>query len=29
VVGIDYLLMAKVDSRWQITHILWQSPPAK
>lgn len=27
--GIDYLLMAKVDGRWQITHILWQSPPAK
>jgi len=27
--GIDYLLMGKVDGRWQITHILWQSPPAK
>lgn len=25
--GIDYLLMARVDGRWQITHVLWQSPP--
>jgi hypothetical protein len=25
--GIDYLLMGKVDGRWQITHVLWQSPP--
>ena len=27
--GIDYLLMAKVDGAWRITHILWQSPPPK
>jgi len=25
--GIDYLLMAKAEGRWQITHVLWQSPP--
>lgn len=25
--GIDYLLMAKVDGRWQIYHVMWQSPP--
>jgi hypothetical protein len=25
--GVDYLLMAKFDSRWMITHVLWQSPP--
>jgi len=27
--GIDYLLMAKIDGRWMITHVLWQSPPPK
>lgn len=27
--GIDYLLLAKQDGRWMITHVLWQSPPAK
>lgn len=27
--GIDYLLMAKVDGAWRITHVLWQSPPLK
>jgi hypothetical protein len=25
--GIDYLHMAKHDGRWQIVHVLWQSPP--
>ena len=25
--GIDYLLLAKRDGRWMITHVLWQSPP--
>jgi hypothetical protein len=25
--GIDYLLLAKRDGRWQITHVLWQTPP--
>lgn len=25
--GIDYLHMAKFDGRWQIVHVLWQSPP--
>ncbi len=25
--GTDYLLMARQDGRWQITHVLWQSPP--
>jgi len=27
--GIDYLLLAKNDGRWQITHVLWQTPPPK
>ena len=25
--GTDYLLLAKQDGRWMITHVLWQSPP--
>jgi hypothetical protein len=25
--GTDYLLLAKQDGRWVITHVLWQSPP--
>jgi hypothetical protein len=25
--GIDYLHLAKVDDRWMIKNILWQSPP--
>ena len=25
--GVDYLLLAKYDGRWMITHVLWQSPP--
>ena len=27
--GIDYLLLAKENGRWMITHVLWQSPPTK
>lgn len=27
--GIDYLLMAKYDDKWMISHILWQSPPKR
>jgi hypothetical protein len=25
--GIDYMLLAKIDGTWKITHILWQTPP--
>jgi hypothetical protein len=25
--GVDYLLLAKYDGKWMITHVLWQSPP--
>lgn len=25
--GIDYLLFAKLDGRWMITHVLWQGAP--
>lgn len=25
--GIDYLLLAKYDGRWMVTHVLWQTPP--
>lgn len=25
--GTDYLLLAKENGRWMITHVLWQSPP--
>lgn len=25
--GIDYLLLAKQNGRWMITHVLWQSTP--
>ena len=25
--GTDYLLLAKFDGQWMITHVLWQSPP--
>jgi hypothetical protein len=25
--GTDYLLLAKQDGRWVITHVMWQSPP--
>jgi hypothetical protein len=27
--GIDYILLAKFEGKWMITHILWQTPPAK
>ena len=27
--GTDYLLMAKENGRWMITHGLWQSPPPR
>ena len=27
--GTDYLLLAKQDGRWKITHVLWQSPPPR
>lgn len=25
--GTDYLLLARENGRWMITHVLWQSPP--
>lgn len=25
--GTDYILLSKLNSRWMITHVLWQSPP--
>jgi hypothetical protein len=25
--GIDYLLLAKYDGKWMISHVLWQTPP--
>lgn len=25
--GMDYLLIAKEDGGWRITHVLWQGPP--
>ena len=25
--GTDYLLLAKYDGKWMISHVLWQSPP--
>lgn len=27
--GTDYILLAKLEGRWMITHVLWQSPPPK
>ncbi len=27
--GVDYLLMARFDGQWMITHVLWQTPPKK
>lgn len=27
--GTDYLLLARQDGRWMITHVLWQSLPPK
>ena len=26
--GVDFLLLAKIDGKWMITQVLWQSPPA-
>lgn len=25
--GVDYLLLGRVNGKWMITHVLWQSPP--
>lgn len=25
--GTDYILLAKINDKWMITHVLWQSPP--
>lgn len=25
--GVDYLLLAKRDGRWMVSHVLWQTPP--
>jgi hypothetical protein len=25
--GTDYLLLSRIDNKWKITHVLWQSPP--
>lgn len=27
--GTDYLLLGREDGRWMITHVLWQTPPAR
>jgi hypothetical protein len=27
--GIDYLLLARHDGKWMISHVLWQSPPRR
>lgn len=27
--GTDYILLAKLDGRWKITHVVWQSPVPK
>ncbi len=27
--GTDYLLLARFDGRWMISHVLWQSPPPR
>jgi hypothetical protein len=27
--GVDYLLLAKVDGRWLIKQVIWQTPPPK
>ena len=27
--GVDYLLLAKYDGKWMISHVLWQTPPKK
>src|SRR5688572_22265759 len=25
--GVDYLLLARYEGKWMITHVLWQTPP--
>jgi len=27
--GADYILLARLNNKWMITHVLWQSPPPK
>lgn len=27
--GVDYFQLEKMDGRWMIRHVLWQSPPVK
>jgi hypothetical protein len=27
--GVDYVLLAKYDGKWMISHVLWQTPPRK
>ncbi len=27
--GTDYILLARLNNKWMITHVLWQSPPPK
>jgi Putative lumazine-binding len=27
--GVDYLLLAKHDGKWMISHVLWQTPPRR
>jgi hypothetical protein len=27
--GVDYVLLARRDGRWMITHVLWQTPPRR
>jgi hypothetical protein len=27
--GTDYILLARLNNQWMITHVLWQSPPPK
>jgi hypothetical protein len=27
--GTDYLLLARIDGRWMIRQVLWQSPPRR
>jgi len=27
--GSDYVLLSRINNRWMITHVLWQSPPPK
>ncbi len=27
--GTDYILLSRLNNKWMITHVLWQSPPQK